>query len=185
MRITYQCSVVGVVHDKLAEGEHLNTINFNSRNRTFYEIKQERTSENCEHIESLRCFAFVWVIWPELKSKTSSLSNFRMTMLFWHKDSLVFDAPMMSGMKLSQFFGHSLTVTQGWKARKSWGQVKWGTMKTGRRVENELKWGDFHLFRIDTRMRLSLLRYVLSFSIKSGLELVLMIKPTMYLSRWL
>ena len=37
------------------------------------------------------------------------------------------------------------------------------------------------LLRMDTRMRLSLLRYVLSFSISSGLELVLMIRPTMYL----
>ena len=67
-------------------------------------------------------------------------------MLFWHKDSLVLDAPMMSGMKLSQFFGHSL-------------------------------------LRMETRMRLSLLRYVLSFSIRSGLELVLIIKPTMYLMK--
>ena len=38
-----------------------------------------------------------------------------------------------------------------------------------------------YLLRMDTRMRLSLLRYVLSFSISSGLELVLMIRPTMYL----
>ena len=31
-----------------------------------------------------------------------------MTMLFWQSDSLVLEAPMMSGMNDSQFFGHSL-----------------------------------------------------------------------------
>ena len=40
-----------------------------------------------------------------------------------------------------------------------------------------------YLLRMDTRMRLSLLRYVLSFSISSGLELVLMISPTIYLRK--
>ena len=65
------------------------------------------TSENCEHMVSLRCLALVCVICPLEKSKTSSLSNFKMIMLFWQRDSLVFEAPIMSGMKLSQFFGHS------------------------------------------------------------------------------
>ena len=66
-----------------------------------------KTSENWEHMVSFKCLAFVWVIWPLEKSKTSSLRSLRMIMLFWHKDSLVLDAPMMSGMKLSQLFGHS------------------------------------------------------------------------------
>ena len=116
---------------------------------SFHKVKApEPTSENCEHIESFKCLALVWVIWPELKSNTSSLSSLRITMLFWHNDSFVFEAPMMSGMKLSQFFGHSLNMNKdencpflfwlknwreleiliaSWGWTLGWGWACWGT----------------------------------------------------------
>lgn len=56
---------------------------------------------------SLRCLALTWVIWPLEKSKTSSLSSLRMTMLFWQRLSLVRLAPTMSLMKVGQCLGHS------------------------------------------------------------------------------
>merc|ERR1719186_1510630 len=102
-----------------------------------------KTSLNCEHIESFKCLALVCVICPEEKSNTSSESSLRMTMLFWQRLSLVLLAPIISGMKDSQFLGHSL-------------------------------------FKIATKIRFNLLRYVFSFSIRSGDELVLIIRPTMY-----
>ena len=52
-----------------------------------------------------------WVISPREKSNTSSLSNFRMIMLFSHSVSLVLDAPTMSGMKLCHLCGHSCLST--------------------------------------------------------------------------
>jgi len=63
--------------------------------------------ENSAHMLSFRCLAFVWVICPLEKSKTSSLRSFKIAMLFWHSDSFVLLAPTMSVTKLSQFFGHS------------------------------------------------------------------------------
>lgn len=56
---------------------------------------------------SFRCLALTWVIWPLEKSKTSSLSSLRMTMLFWQRLSLVRLAPTMSLMKVGQCLGHS------------------------------------------------------------------------------
>lgn len=56
---------------------------------------------------SFRCLALTWVIWPLEKSNTSSLSSFRMTMLFWQRLSLVRLAPTMSLMKVGQCLGHS------------------------------------------------------------------------------
>lgn len=67
----------------------------------------KKTCWNSEHIVSLRCLALVWVICPVEKSKTSSESNFKITILFWHMDSFVLLAPTMSGMNDCQFFGHS------------------------------------------------------------------------------
>lgn len=75
---------------------------------TMTNIQRRKTCWNCEHMVSFRCLALVWVIWPVEKSNTSSDSNLRMTMLFWHIDSLVLLAPTMSGMNDCQFLGHSL-----------------------------------------------------------------------------
>lgn len=63
--------------------------------------------ENSLHIVSFKCFAFVWVICPLEKSKTSSDKSFKMAMLFWQRLSLVLLAPTMSPIKDSQFLGHS------------------------------------------------------------------------------
>lgn len=63
--------------------------------------------ENSEHMESFRCLALICVMFPEEKSNTSSESNFRMAMLFWHKLSLVLLAPTMSEMNDGQCLGHS------------------------------------------------------------------------------
>ena len=48
---------------------------------------------------------------PRLKSKTSSLSSFRMTMLFSHSGSLVWLAAQMSPMKLGHLCGQSCFST--------------------------------------------------------------------------
>ena len=67
-----------------------------------------KTCWNSEHMVSFKCLALVCVIWPELKSKTSSERSFNITMLFWHMDSFDLLAPTMSGIKDVQFLGHSL-----------------------------------------------------------------------------
>lgn len=72
--------------------------------------------ENSLHIVSFRCFAFVCVICPLEKSKTSSDKSFKMAMLFWQRLSFVLLAPTISPMNDSQFFGHSRFRT--WKKIK-------------------------------------------------------------------
>ena len=62
---------------------------------------------NSAHMLSLRCLAFICVIAPMLKSKTSSLRSFKMTILFWQRYSFVRLDITISDMKDGQFFGHS------------------------------------------------------------------------------
>ncbi len=67
-----------------------------------------QTSMQMQHTDlSFKCLALTWVIWPLEKSKTSSLSSLRMTMLFWQRLSLVRLAPTMSLIKVGQCLGHS------------------------------------------------------------------------------
>lgn len=74
-------------------------------NRTYWQ--SWKMCENSLHIESFKCLIFVWVIWPSEKSNTSSLSSFMMTILFWHRASLLRLLPTISWMNVGQFFGHS------------------------------------------------------------------------------
>ncbi|KAH3676812.1 hypothetical protein OGATHE_001302 [Ogataea polymorpha] len=76
-----------------------------------------KISENSSHILVLRDLAFAWVICSAEKSKISSDSNLRITMLFSHTLNPARLDCTISGMKLGQLAGQSCLMI--WTSVKS------------------------------------------------------------------
>lgn len=113
--------------------KHLNIFKFRkikkkTSNNTITNWHNWNTAWNSPQNCCFRWWAFAWVIWPDEKSKTSSLkwstnvqikknfnvflilylNSFKIIILFWHNDSFARLAPTISEIKSGQFLGHSL-----------------------------------------------------------------------------